>query len=65
MHFLPFEQKMCYEKTRSLRVFLQIACLNNTVKLGKKEQYDKEQVGIKEPFPVTNLHLLHKNKEQF
>ena len=29
VHFLPFEQKMCYEKTRSLRVFLQIACLNN------------------------------------
>ena len=27
------------------------------VKLGNKEQFDKEQIGIKEPFPVTNLPL--------
>ena len=26
-----------------------------TVKLGNKERYDKEQIGINEPFPVTNL----------
>ena len=26
-----------------------------TVKLGNKERIDKEQIGIKEPFPVTNL----------
>ena len=26
-----------------------------TVKLGIKELFDKEQIGIKEPFPVTNL----------
>ena len=26
-----------------------------TVKLGNKEWFDKEQIGIKEPFPVTNL----------
>jgi len=32
-----------------------------TVKLGNKERFDKEQIGIKEPFPVTNL--LHKDKE--
>ena len=25
-----------------------------TVKLGNKERFDKEQIGIKEPFPVTN-----------
>jgi hypothetical protein len=25
------------------------------VKLGNKERFDKEQIGIKEPFPVTNL----------
>ena len=24
-----------------------------TVKLGNKELFDKEQIGIKEPFPVT------------
>ena len=27
----------------------------STVKLGIKELFDKEQVGIKKPFPVTNL----------
>ena len=26
-----------------------------TVTLGNKELFDKEQIGIKEPFPVTNL----------
>ena len=26
-----------------------------TVKLGNKERFDKEQIGIKEPFPMTNL----------
>ena len=29
--------------------------LANTVKLGNKERFDKELIGIKEPFPVTNL----------
>ena len=27
----------------------------NIVKLGNKELFDKEHIGIKEPFPVTNL----------
>ena len=27
----------------------------SAVKLGNKERFDKEQIGIKEPFPVTNL----------
>ena len=27
----------------------------STVKLGNKEWFDKEHIGIKEPFPVTNL----------
>ena len=27
----------------------------NTVKLGNKERFDKEKIGTKEPFPVTNL----------
>ena len=26
-----------------------------TVKLGNKERFDNEQIGIKETFPVTNL----------
>ena len=28
VHFLPFEQKMCYERTRSFRVFLRIVIIN-------------------------------------
>ena len=27
--------------------------LNDTVKLGNKERFDKEQIGDKEPFSVT------------
>ena len=27
----------------------------STVKLGNKERFDKEQICIKEPFPVTNF----------
>ena len=27
----------------------------NTVKLGNKERFDKEPIGIKEPFLLTNL----------
>ena len=29
----------------------------STVKLGDKERFDKEQIGVKEPFLVTNLPL--------
>ena len=29
--------------------------ISTTVKLGNKERFDKEEIGIKEPFPVTNL----------
>ena len=29
----------------------------NTVKLGGKERFDKERMGVKEPFPVTNLPI--------
>ena len=32
-----------------------LSVLNTTVKLGNKERFDKEQISIKEPFPVTNL----------
>ena len=28
-----------------------------TVKLGDKERFDKEQIGVKEPFPVTNCQF--------
>ena len=36
-----------------------------TVKLGNKEQFDKEKIGIKEPFPMTNLQFTFGIKEQF
>ena len=29
----------------------------NTVKLGDKERFDKEQIGVKEPFPVTKCQF--------
>ena len=28
-----------------------------TVKFGDKEWFDKEQIDVKEPFPVTNLQF--------
>ena len=31
--------------------------LDGTVKLGDKERFDKEQIGIKEPFLLTNLQF--------
>ena len=31
--------------------------LYTTVKLGDKERFDKEQIGVKEPFPVTNCQF--------
>ena len=34
------------------KIFQNIDC---TVKLGDKEWFDKEQIGVKEPFPMTNL----------
>ena len=30
---------------------------SGTVKLGDKEQFDNEQIGVEEPFPVTNLPI--------
>ena len=39
----------------TLKIVKRAARLIDTVKLGNKERFDKEQIGIKEPFPVTNL----------
>ena len=36
---------------------------SGTVKLGNMVRFGKEQIGIKEPFPVPICHLLHKDKE--
>ena len=43
-------------------IFVVIFKIPYTVKLGNKERFDKEQIGIKKPFPV-NLLLLYKDKE--
>ena len=37
--------------------------MTHTVKLGEKERFDKEQMGVKEPFLWPNTNLLHKDKE--
>ena len=34
-----------------------------TVKLGNKERFDKERIGIKEPIPWPIFYSLHKDKE--
>ena len=31
--------------------------IHDSVKPGDKERFDKEQMGVKEPFPVTNCQL--------
>ena len=36
---------------------LYIFILETTVKLGNKEHFDKEQIGVEEPFPVTNCQF--------
>ena len=41
------------EKNRWVKI-LKYVC---TVKLGDKERFDKEQIGVKEPFPVTNCQF--------
>ena len=33
------------------------------VKVGNKERFDKEQIGIKEPLPVTNLPFTRATKK--
>jgi hypothetical protein len=39
---------------RNLTTFFDIQ-FKSAVKLGNKERFDKEQIGIKEPFPVTTM----------
>ena len=36
---------------------------DSTVKLGDKERFDKVQIGVKEPFPVTKCQFTHNDKE--
>ena len=46
---------MALTRERREAALKEVAKRNITVKLGNKERFDKEQIGIKEPFPVTNL----------
>ena len=48
--FIPYSVS---QKSKKLKCFDE--CFLITVKLGNKERFDKGQIGIKEPFPVTNL----------
>ena len=41
-----YEEKMKHWPSKILK-------LSATIKLGDKERSDKEQIGVKEPFPVT------------
>ena len=36
-----------------------------TTKLGDNERFDKEQIGVKEPFPATNLPIYYKGITQY
>ena len=36
-------------------ICVEFSNFGNTVKLGNKERFVKELIGIKEPYPVTNL----------
>ena len=54
MQFYALEKNhMC--KTICAKMAKAVEELLGTVKLSNTERFDKEQIGIKEPFPVTNL----------
>ena len=48
---LDFSTLFCDAKKAQ---FLTIVSYHGTVKLSNKERFDKEQIGVKEPFPRTN-----------
>ena len=48
-------RKMAPRREQSCGLESRLQPLCSTVKLGNKECFDKELIGIKEPFPVTNL----------
>ena len=43
---------MMYQRTN-----VSIYVLGSTVKLGDKERFDKEKIGVKELFPMTNCQF--------
>ena len=53
-------------KTRQVDASGNVNCMQifpYAVKLGDKEHFDKEQVGVKEPFPAKIFNLLYKDKD--
>ena len=38
-------------------MYVHIMYYECAVKLGDKERFDKEQIGVKEPFPLTNYQF--------
>ena len=58
LNFIKYFQEpknTIFFKNRIAEVIICLFLLIQSVKLGNKERFDKEQIGIKEPFPVTNL----------
>ena len=55
---LNFVSKHWFEKI-DLYIGIWICTMNYTAtaKLGDKERIDKEQIGVKEPFPMTNCQF--------
>ena len=41
------------EKRKDILTWTKVSIVLTTVKPGDKERFDKEQIGVKEPFPVT------------
>ena len=63
----PFSAQFWYISYDFLKIILCKSLLSTqecfkdtTVKLGDKERFDKEQIGVKEPFPVTNCQFTAK-----
>ena len=42
---------------KKIKMYTNCSEIQNTVKLGDKERFDKEEIGVTEPFPVTNLQF--------
>ena len=49
-----FLEEFVFQWYQNCSTSVHVLPLFDTVKLGDKERFDKEQIGIKEPFPVTN-----------
>ena len=53
----PKNSQLEFITQRFHRIFRKHMQIHDSVKPGDKERFDKEQMGVKEPFPVTNCQL--------